>query len=87
MVPNDIMNTQVNVRISQNLLKKAENYSKKNGYTNVQELIRESIREKIDPELTPSEHYLLTRIVDAVQKNKLKFGTEKELFEILGGKK
>lgn len=38
---------QLNLKIPPNLLKAAENYARVNGYRNVQELISESMREKI----------------------------------------
>ncbi len=81
------MNAQVNVRMPKTLLAKAESYSKKNGYTNVQELIRESIRDKIDPELTPEEHFFLTKMIEGIEKGKVPLGTEKDLLKILGAKK
>ena len=43
-----IMETkQLNLKISSNLLKAAENYVGQYGYRNIQELISESMREKI----------------------------------------
>ncbi len=38
---------QLNLKISSNLLKVAENYARQYGYRNIQELISESMREKI----------------------------------------
>lgn len=38
---------QLNVKLSTHLYEEAQNYSKSFGYTNIQELIREAIREKI----------------------------------------
>ncbi|MDD3083481.1 MAG: ribbon-helix-helix domain-containing protein [Candidatus ainarchaeum sp.] len=81
------MNTQINVRLPKTLLKKAQTFSQKNGYSNVQELIRESIRDKIDPELTPEEHFFLTKMVEGIEQGKVPLGTEKDLFKVLGAKK
>ncbi|MBR9692444.1 hypothetical protein GOV07_00755 [Candidatus Woesearchaeota archaeon] len=41
------MNTQVNVRMPKTLLKHAEQYVKHNGYANVQEVMREALRETV----------------------------------------
>jgi len=38
---------QLNLKISNNLLKAAESYANQYGYRNIQELISESMREKI----------------------------------------
>ena len=38
---------QINLKISKNLLEAAESYAKQYGYKNIQELISESMREKI----------------------------------------
>ncbi len=86
MVSNGIMNTQVNVRLPKTLLKKAESYAKEKGYTNVQELIRESLRETIDPELTSEEHYFIKKMIEGIEQRKVPLGTEKELWKALGGK-
>lgn len=80
------MNTQVNVRMSKTLFTKAKKYAKEKGYTNVQELMRDSLRETIDPELTPEEHYFIKKMIDGIEQGKVKLGTEKELWKALGGK-
>jgi len=41
------MNTQLNIKISNNLLQKAEIIANDEGYLNVQEMIREILRNKI----------------------------------------
>jgi metal-responsive CopG/Arc/MetJ family transcriptional regulator len=87
LVSSDIMNTQINVRLPKTLLRKAKTYSQKNGYSNVQELIKESIRDKIDPELTPEEHFFLKKMVEGIEQGKVPLGTEKNLLKILKSKK
>jgi Arc/MetJ-type ribon-helix-helix transcriptional regulator len=81
------MNIQVNVRLPQSLLNKARGYSKKNGYKNIQELIKESLRDKIDPELTPEEHVFLKKMIEGIEQGKVPLGTEKDLWKSLGAKK
>lgn len=41
------MNTQLNIRLSKNMLEIAQDYSDKFGYSNIQELVKEALREKI----------------------------------------
>jgi len=41
------MNTQLNIKINNNLLHKAEIVANKEGYINIQEMIREILRNKI----------------------------------------
>ena len=47
MVSNNSMNTQINVRLQNNLLALAQEYASEHGYKNVQELIKEALREKL----------------------------------------
>lgn len=78
------MNTQVNLRIADDLLEHSREYAKKHGFGNVQELIKESLREKIfeEPPIT-KEELLLVRKLAEVSKKKDLFGTEEELFRKL----
>ncbi len=41
------MSTQINLRVSDEFLKNARKYAKRQGYLNVQEFIREAAREKL----------------------------------------
>lgn len=41
------MTSQINVRLPENLEKAASAYATKFGYSNIQELIKEAVREKI----------------------------------------
>jgi len=79
-----IMNTQINLRVPQDLLASARAYATKHGFGNVQELIKESLREKVfeQPKLTTEEIKLVTKLIEASRKKKL-YGTEEELFKKL----
>ncbi len=81
------MNTQINLRLPENMLKSANTYAEKNGYGNLQEFIKETIREKLfdEPELTKEEIELIKKLAEVSNKKNL-FGTEKELFSKLKGK-
>lgn len=78
---------QLNVKISSNLLKAAKNYVHSYGYRNIQELIAESMREKIfetnkfDETFSDKE----IELVDSLIKNSAKKNlvSEKELKKIL----
>jgi len=78
------MNTQINLRIPEELLERSQEYAKNNGFGNIQELIKESLREKIfgKPIITAEELILVKKLAEATQKNNL-FGTEEELFRKL----
>lgn len=38
---------QINLRLSDEMLKKARKFAQKNGYSNIQELLKECLREKL----------------------------------------
>ena len=84
LVSFDIMNTQVNVRLPDKLLVVANSYAEQYGYGTVQELIKESLREKVFDEvhLTAEELVLVHQLAEVTKKRNL-FKTEKELFEKL----
>jgi len=84
MVSIDIMNTQVNLRMPDDLLEEYQNYAQKHGYGNVQELIKESLREKVfeRQEISKEELLLVKKLVEVSRKKNL-FGTEEELFKKL----
>lgn len=42
------MNTQLNIKINQKLLKKAEEFAKEHGFLNIQDMIRHIIRDKVN---------------------------------------
>tara|TARA_Y100000310_G_C20680361_1_gene815568 strand:- start:1473 stop:1721 length:249 start_codon:yes stop_codon:yes gene_type:complete len=73
------MNKQVNLRLPEKLLISAKRYSKKNGFTSVQEFIKETIREKLfKPEFTKKEIDLIAKFAQVCEEKNL-FGTEEEL--------
>lgn len=75
---------QINLKLPLNLLTAAENYSKKFGFQNIQELAKVSIREKIYPKIEYDNTYskkelkVIGKIVDKLMK-KGEFVSEEEL--------
>jgi len=86
-IPIDSMNTQINLRLPEKLLISAKEYVKNNGFTSIQEFIKETIREKLFPEreFSKKEIKLIENFIDKVREND-DFGTEEELWEALGSK-
>ncbi|MBU0460079.1 MAG: ribbon-helix-helix domain-containing protein [Nanoarchaeota archaeon] len=76
--------TQINVRLPDQVLTTASQYAKKHGFGNVQELIKESLREKLFGEtmITKEELLLVKKLAQLSEKENL-FGTEEELFRKL----
>ena len=79
---------QINLKMSNNLHFVAENYAKNFGFRNIQELIAESLREKIfeknsyDDNFSSEEIFLIDSLIEkSIQKSDLV--SEKELNEIL----
>lgn len=82
MVSIDItMNQQINLRLPAKLLSNASAYASRKGFANVQELIKETLREKLFPEamLSKKELFLVKKLIEASEKDGL-FGTEEDLF-------
>lgn len=63
------MTDQINVRLPDNLLKEAKKYAKDFGFSNIQELIKESLRERIYD--GPSIEYLKKLKKESEQSKKL----------------
>ena len=84
MVSIGIMNVQVNVRLPEKLLVTASSYAEQHGYGTVQELMKESLREKLfeEPAITPEELVLVKKLVEVSAQKNL-FGTEEQLFQKL----
>jgi hypothetical protein len=84
LVSLDTMNEQVNVRLPKAMLLKAKSYAKKHGFGSVQELVKESLREKIRgyEELTAEEAFLIKKVLEVSNKHNL-FGTEEDLRKVL----
>lgn len=79
-----IMTTQINLRLSDNMIESAKFYAEKHGFSNVQDFIKETIRQKIydDPDITGQELELITKLVNVSEKKNL-YGTEEQLFKKL----
>ncbi|HLG24655.1 MAG TPA: hypothetical protein VI564_07035 [Candidatus Nanoarchaeia archaeon] len=81
------MNTQINLRLPQALLSNAKTQAEKLGYGNVQEFIKETLREKLfeEPKLSKEELELVKKLAEvSIKKNLL--GTEEQLFKKLRAK-
>mgnify|MGYP002628734982 CR=1 FL=1 len=78
------MNTQINVRMTENMLNSAQKYATENGYGNIQEFIKETVREKLfeEPKISEKELNLVKKLIKASEKENL-YGTEEELFQKL----
>ena len=78
------MTTQINLRLSESMLALVRKHSESRGFENIQDFIRETIREKIfgEPELTPKEFELVKRLIKVANDRKLYVG-EEELFKKL----
>ena len=61
--PKDYSSKQLNLKISQQLYEEAHSYAKQFGYTNIQELIKEAIRDKV------FEKALRDEYLEEIQKN------------------
>lgn len=78
------MNAQINLRLPEALLLKTKKYAQKQGFGNVQEFIKETIREKVfgEPEITPEGFELIKKLIEVSNKKNL-WKTEEELFTML----
>ena len=73
--------TQINLRLPDTLLSSAKSYATEFGYSNVQDFIKETIREKLyeEGEFSNEELSLIKEFKDVSDKKNL-YGTEEELF-------
>ena len=80
----DTMTTQINIRMSDKLLKSAQEHANEMGFGNVQDFIRETVREKLfeEPKVSSEELALVKKLIK-VSKEKNLYGTEEELFKKL----
>ncbi len=78
------MNTQINVRLPEKVLVSVKSYAEKHGFSNIQEFIKEAIREKLfeKPEISKEELALVGKLVEVSEKKNL-YGTEEQLFKKL----
>ena len=81
---------QVNLTLPKNLQMAAEEYAKRFGFRNIQELATEAIREKVffwdkgyDEELTLKEIALIEKFINITFKNKRQIVDEKALNKAL----
>lgn len=82
------MTTQINLRMNDKLYNNAKNYAEEFGYENVQDFIRETIREKLFDEeyFTPKEIELAERLEKLSEKHNL-FGSMDDIEKIIKKKK
>ena len=78
------MNTQINVRLSDDLLGATKEYAKTHGYCNLQDFIKETIREKVFEikDMTKEEVMLISKLFTASEEKDL-YGTEEDLMKKL----
>lgn len=69
MVSIDTMNTQVNLRLPEKLIVAAKLYSEENGYTTIQDFIKQAIRDKVFDEISPRKLVALKKRVKEAEKN------------------
>lgn len=81
MVSIDNMNTQINLRLPEKMLATAKICAEEQGYTSLQEFIKEVLREKLfeKPAINSEEKMLLQKLVALIEEKKI-YGTEQELF-------
>lgn len=84
MIPIDTMNKQINIRLPEKILKSIEKTSEEQGFSNMQEFIKETIREKLieEEKISKEELGLVKTLMEASEKENL-YGTEKELMQEL----
>ena len=84
MVSYGSMNTQINVRLPEKLLLAASSYAEEYGFGNVQELIKESLRERLfESEKLSKEEFIMVQSLAKVSAERNLYGTEEELFKKL----
>jgi hypothetical protein len=78
------MTTQINLRMSDKLLAQVRKSSESLGFENIQDFIRETIREKLfgEPDITPEELGLVKKLIKLSEDRKL-YVNEGELFKKL----
>ena len=78
------MNTQINLRLSEEFIDSAKKQAKIQGFATIQEFIKEVLREKLfyEDEVSKEELILVTKLIQANEEKSL-YGTEKELVKKL----
>lgn len=79
-----IMNAQINLRLSEEMINSVNRQAKIQGFATVQEFIKEVLRERLfdEDELSKEELVLVKKLMQANEEKSL-YGSEKELFEKL----
>ncbi len=78
------MNTQINLRLPDEILDSANRQAKIQGFSSVQEFIKDILREKLfNEEIISKEELVLVKKLMQINEEKSLYGTEKELFEKL----
>jgi Arc/MetJ-type ribon-helix-helix transcriptional regulator len=81
------MNKQLNLRLPENLLKKATAEAKKRGFANVQELIKDNLRKSLfESQGVTAEELSFLKKIYKVSEEKNLYGTEKDLLKKLNKK-
>lgn len=78
------MNKQINLRLPEKLLNSIEKTSEEQGFSNMQEFIKETIREKLieEDKISKEELGLVKTLISASEKENL-YGTEEDLMQEL----
>lgn len=77
------MNEQINLRLPENLLATAKKYADKNGFSTIQEFIKETLREKLFREAINPKELALVRALAKLSEEKGLYSTEEDLFRKL----
>jgi len=78
------MSTQINLRLSEEFINSAKKQAEAQGFSTIQEFIKEVLREKLfhENEISKEELVLVKKLIQANEEKSL-YGTEEELFEKL----
>jgi len=81
------MNKQINLRLPESFLKRIKIEAKKQGFLNIQELIKEVLRKEFykTQDVSPKEMAFIKKLYKISEEKNL-YGTEKELFNKLNKK-
>ncbi len=79
----DTMNEQINLRLPENLLLTAKKYADQNGFATIQELIKETLREKLFPETISAKELALVKTLAKLSEEKGLYSTEEALLKKL----
>ena len=77
------MNNQINLRLPKDIFLASKKYAKKYGFSNIQDFIRETIRERLFPEKINKETGEAIKKFIEVCDEKGLWGTEEELMKEL----